>query len=98
MTVERRDHGRLLSWYPASWRERYGDEFLALVHDEFGDVTPPLAYRAAVARAGLRERIHSTGLLGRHVDAATRLRSGSLLVLSTWTLFALGGDQLAKDL
>jgi hypothetical protein len=27
---------RLLRWYPRAWRERYGEEFLALVEDTLG--------------------------------------------------------------
>jgi hypothetical protein len=96
MKSERRERNHLLRWYPAKWRDRYGEEFVALVHDEFGDATPSLRYRAAVACAGLRERVLATGLVGRHIDATTRLRSGSLLVLSTWTLFVLGGISLQK--
>jgi hypothetical protein len=91
MTLNRREGERLLRWYPRSWRDRYGEELLALTDDEWGDQTPSFRYRRDIARAGLRERLHATGLVGPGADAATRLRSGSLLVLSTWTLFAIAG-------
>jgi hypothetical protein len=89
--IGRPDQRRLLRWYPRSWRDRYGEELLALLEDEWGDGTPSLGYRRALARAGLRERVHATGLIGHGTDAATRLRSGSLLVLSAWTLFVVAG-------
>jgi hypothetical protein len=96
MTTRRPDHGHLLRWYPSSWRDRYGEELLALVEDEWGDGAPSSRYRRAIARAGLRERVHATGLVGQGTDAATRLRSGSLLVLSTWTLFVVAGIGFQK--
>jgi hypothetical protein len=66
------------------------------MHDELGDETPSPRYRRAIARAGIRERVHATGLIGQGTDAATRLRSGSLLILSTWTLFVIAGVGFQK--
>lgn len=96
MTMKRSERERLLRWYPRSWRDRYGEELLALTEDEWGDRIPSLRYRRDIARAGLRERVHATGLVGPGANAATRLRSGSLLVLSTWTLFVIAGLGLQK--
>jgi hypothetical protein len=92
----RPEYERLLRWYPTSWRDRYGEELLALMEDECDDKAPTRRYRRGIARAGLRERVHATGLFGRRPDASTRLRSGSLLVLSTWTLFVIAGLGLQK--
>jgi hypothetical protein len=92
----RPEYERLLRWYPTSWRDRYGEELLALMEDECDDTTPTRRYRRDIARAGLRERVYATGLVGRGTDAPTRLRSGSLLVLSTWTLFVIAGIGLQK--
>ncbi len=97
MSAKRVGLSRLLRWYPASWRDRYGEELLALMEDEWGDRSPSLRYRRDVARAGLRERLHATGLVGHAASAPTRLRSGSLLVLSTWTLFVIAGIGLQKS-
>jgi hypothetical protein len=96
VTIKRAEHRSLLRWYPTSWRERYGEELLALMEDEWGNATPSPRYRRAIARAGLRERVHATGLVGQGTDAATRLRSGSLLVLSAWTLFVAAGIGFQK--
>jgi hypothetical protein len=48
---------RLVRVYPRSWRERYGDELLALLEAE------PLTWRARlnVIAAGIRERLRSSG-------------------------------------
>jgi hypothetical protein len=54
---------RLLRWYPAPWRERYGDEFLATVEDTLDGGTPTWRLRLSVAWAGLRERGHQ--VIGR---------------------------------
>ena len=46
----------LLRWYPRGWRERYGDEFLAMVEDTLGGRRPGWRLHLSVAWAGLRER------------------------------------------
>jgi len=48
--------GRLLRWYPRAWRERYGDEFLAMVEDTLDGRPPGWRLHLGVAWAGLRER------------------------------------------
>jgi hypothetical protein len=47
---------RLLRWYPRGWRERYGEEFLALVEDTLDGGRPGWRLHLGVIRAGLRER------------------------------------------
>jgi len=47
---------RLLRWYPRAWRERYGDEFLALVEDTLDGREPGWRLHLSVVWAGLRER------------------------------------------
>jgi hypothetical protein len=50
---------RLLRWYPRAWRERYGEELLALIQDtlDAGD-RPGWRMWLSVAWGGLRERVH----------------------------------------
>jgi hypothetical protein len=50
---------RLLRWYPRAWRERYGEEFLAMVEDGLDGERPTWRLTASVARAGLRERVRA---------------------------------------
>jgi hypothetical protein len=49
--------GKLLRWYPRAWRDRYGEEFLALVEDTLDGGRPGWRLRLGVVRAGLRERL-----------------------------------------
>ena len=87
---------RLLRWYPARWRARYGDELVALMEDTFGEGDVPLAKQLNVARAGLSERLHEIGLGADGGAPAEQVRSGSLLVLCAWALFVAGGAAFAK--
>jgi hypothetical protein len=52
---------RLLRWYPRTWRERYGEELLALIQDTLDDGRPTWRLRLSVAWGGLRERGHQVG-------------------------------------
>jgi hypothetical protein len=49
---------RLLRWYPRKWRERYGEELLALIQDTLDDGRPTWRLQLSVAWGGLRERVH----------------------------------------
>src|SRR5579872_5514471 len=51
----------LLRWYPRAWRERYGEELLALIQDTLEDGRPTWRLRLGVIRGGLRERGHQVG-------------------------------------
>lgn len=85
----------LLRWYPAAWRERYGDELVALMHDVVGERQPSFRFKVSVARAGLRERIHGAALVGEQ-PPVEQARTGSLLVLCAWTAFVLAGMSFSK--
>ena len=65
---------KLLRWYPRAWRERYGDEFLAMVEDSLDGRPPTIRLHLSVARAGLRERGHQVRRAGQ--AAARRLAAG----------------------
>jgi MFS family permease len=87
---------QMLRWYPLEWRERYGDEFIALLEDSLHDVSPSLRLRFSTAWAGLRERGHHSGLLGDHQTPTNRLRAASLLILCSWSAFVLAGASFSK--
>jgi hypothetical protein len=74
---------RLLRWYPATWRERYEDEFLAMVEDTLDGRRPGWRLRLGVAWSGLRER-------GRLLSGPAGRRA-----LSQWTTFVMTGSLLA---
>jgi len=95
----RRSHDEtagLLRWYPRTWRDRYGDELVALMEDELGEQPPTLRFKVSVARAGLRERAHGTGLIGDQHSPTERTRAGTLLVLCSWTAFVVAGISFSK--
>ncbi len=41
--------GRLLRWYPPAWRDRYGDELVALLEDELDGTAPTVRLRVSLA-------------------------------------------------
>ena len=74
----------LLRWYPARWRDRYGDELAAMIEHDLEGATPTLRYRLAIARSGLEERMRDAGLVsgpgitvgaspGRRLDGPVRI-------------------------
>ncbi len=86
----------LLRWYPAAWRQRYGEEFAALMEDSLQGQAPTPRFRLSIVRAGLRERGHEAGLLGRGATRDERVRGGSLLVLCAWTALLVAGAAFAN--
>ena len=54
----------LLRWYPRAWRERYGEELLALIQDTLDEGWPTWRLRLGVIWGGLRERGHQAGRAG----------------------------------
>jgi hypothetical protein len=84
-----------LRWYPQQWRSRYGDEFVALLDDEYGDNLPVMVRLSLVPR-GLLQRARQSGLTGDSAAAADRARAGALVVLAAWTLFVIAGASFAK--
>ncbi len=70
----------LLRWYPRAWRQRYGEEFLAMVEDGLAGQRPTWRLTVSVARAGLRER--GRALVSRR--ALARYGRGIDSVLDRW--------------
>lgn len=67
---------RMLRWYPAAWRARYGDEFAELLVAEFAE--QPRSWRRAVdvVRGGLLARLTRAGLTSHPLAAAEQVRAG----------------------
>jgi hypothetical protein len=55
--VNPRDARRVLRWYPAAWRRRYGEELIAMLDDTHGDDELPRPTRMSLIRSGLIERV-----------------------------------------
>jgi hypothetical protein len=77
---------RLLRWYPRAWRERYGEELLALIQDTLDDGRPTWRLRLGVAWGGLRERRHQVMNLGK----------ARPMLVSRWATIFLAGSILAN--
>jgi hypothetical protein len=52
-----RDARRVLCWYPAAWRRRYGQELIAMLEDTHGDDKLPRRTRMSLLRSGLIQRM-----------------------------------------
>jgi len=86
----------MIRWYPASWRNRYGEELTTLLHDVHGMADIPLRDRLSLARRGAMERARASGLLRHTLEGGNRVRAGSLLVLWGWAIFMVAGAIVAK--
>ncbi len=85
---------QLLRWYPAAWRQRYGEELVALIEESYPGARIPWRCRLALLRSGLSERLRAGGLLGP--ASAAGARNGSLLVLWAWAVFMVAGAGFAN--
>ena len=55
--MKSRDVQRVLRWYPAAWRRRYGEELIAMLDDTHGGDGLPRKARLALLRSGLVQRV-----------------------------------------
>jgi hypothetical protein len=77
----------LLHLYPAAWRERYGDEFAALLDD---CRLSPLNL-LDVLRGALDAHLHAEVLTGRLLPMLDRLRRAEIAVFCAWVAFVVAG-------
>jgi hypothetical protein len=52
-----KSHRRVLRWYPAAWRDRYGEEMVAFLDDTHGDGRLPWRVTVGLAWAGCHEHL-----------------------------------------
>lgn len=83
----------LLLAYPRAWRERYGEELLAMVEEDLGEGRASLRLRAELLRTGARERLRGSGAGS---TGSERGRSGARLALVAWALMVPAGCIFAK--
>jgi hypothetical protein len=92
---------RALRWYPRTWRERYGEEFAALMEDELDERPRSVRRTLDVARGGLVARAAAGGLAGvvederRQARASLAWLAGALAVflavgLAMWSQLVVG--------
>ncbi|MGO8887503.1 MAG: hypothetical protein ACLPUO_09030 [Streptosporangiaceae bacterium] len=93
-----RSAGRLLRWYPRSWRDRYGDEFAELLVAEFAE--RPVSWRrtADVIRAGLLARLTGAGLTSHAAEPAAQIRASLATVSCALAVFAAFGAAIWSQL
>ena len=83
--------GRLLRWYPASWRARYGDEFTELLLSEFDEQPRSWRRAADVARSGLLARLTGAGLTSHALEPSEQARAGLATTACSLAAFLIVG-------
>ncbi|HEY4378253.1 MAG TPA: hypothetical protein VGM93_13895 [Acidimicrobiales bacterium] len=96
MSGSARGHADILRWYPPRWRERYGEEFAAMLDDTLDGARPTMRLRLSLVWAGLCERGRQAALFGTSSPSPERVRVGSLVVLCAWSVFVLAGISFSK--
>jgi hypothetical protein len=66
---------RLLRWYPAGWRVRYGEEFAELLITEHAEQSRSWRRTANVARSGLVARLTGAGLTAHVIEPDNQARA-----------------------
>ena len=79
---------RLLRWYPARWRRRYGDEFTELLLAEMAEQPSSPRRTANVIGNGLLARLTQTGLTNHELPPGEQVRAGLTTVGCTLSAFA----------
>ncbi len=103
-----RHAARLLRWYPTGWRERYGEEFTALLVSDLVDRPRSWRRNLDVARSGLVARLSSVGLGGRVLEPSDQVRTSlaslglalgafAVFAMATWSQLAVGWQWSAPD-
>jgi hypothetical protein len=67
---------RLVRCYPATWRERYADEFVQLLIDDISERPRSPRRTADVLRAGALARLTNAGLTERALEPEAQIRAG----------------------
>lgn len=88
---------RLLRWYPASWRARYGDEFTELLIAELTEQPRSRRRTANLARSGLLARLSCAGLTSYPLDRPAATRAGlATLACSIAAFLTVGTAELSQ--
>jgi hypothetical protein len=78
---------RLVRWYPAEWRNRYGDEFSELLAAQIGDRPRSWARTLDVAFGAIMARLAALGLSGTTVDPSDQPRRSMATLGYALTIF-----------
>jgi hypothetical protein len=91
MTPSRRAT-RLLRYYPKSWRDRYGDEFVDFMEQSIVDQPHNTRRTSNIILKSFKARLGELGLLGSTMESATAPKaalSTSTVLAAVFTVFAL---------
>jgi hypothetical protein len=82
---------RLLRWYPRVWRERYGEEFTALLMEDLTERPRWSGRTVNIMGSGLLARLSTAGLTGSVLDGPEQARASlATLICSVAAFLALG--------
>ena len=87
--TEARRAQRLACWYPKAWRERYGDEFEAMLAEQLKSQPHSNRRVLDIVSAGLRARLNYSGLVGDALPPRETISAGL-----GWLAFRDGGIRL----
>jgi hypothetical protein len=86
---------RLLRWYPRDWRERYGDEFEAVLSSSLSNGAGSFRLSLNVAREGIGARLESAGLVGNSAAPLERARASVMTIFLSMLGFLSSAAVLA---
>jgi hypothetical protein len=84
-----------MQWYPAEWRERYGDEFEAVLSSSMSDGKGGLRLSGNVVREGIMARLELAGFVGRLAPPLERARASVVTVFVAVVGFLAGAAGIA---
>jgi hypothetical protein len=93
-----RSAARLVRWYPASWRARYGAEFTELLLAEFAERPRCRPRTADVIRGGLRARLTVAGLTSHAMDSPDQIRASLATLCCALAAFLAFGISMWSQL
>jgi hypothetical protein len=90
--------GRLLRWYPRSWRARYGEEFTELLTAELAERPRSPRRTVNVVCSGLRARLADAGFTSHPLEREATARAGLATLACCGAVFALFGGAMWSQL
>lgn len=98
MIEDSRRARRLLRWYPKSWRDTYGEEFEALLLDEFAEQPHSLARSFDVIRGGTVARLTNSGITGVPRSSERQSQLSFTWIVVSLLIFLTFGNALWSQL
>ncbi len=93
-----RQVARLLRWYPASWRARYGEEFAELLLADLGERPRSARRTANVIASGLLARCTAAGLTSHELPPAEQIQAGAATMCAAFAVFLTFGVAMLAQL